>query len=158
VDPTKDDTPLPCINNDNKAAFVCIGVYRALPTKFQRRYSFTFLSSLPHLHEHLGFFFSLLQETFSHLQQTPARSVQVIIIITMTNLILIPAGDGTPVTFSTIWSAEHIDSVFQCLAPKCTEEKRNFVIVPTQIYEDMDVGAKTALANLFMLVTMLWSS
>ncbi|KAM0195116.1 hypothetical protein ACHAPA_005713 [Fusarium lateritium] len=68
----------------------------------------------------------------------------------MTTLVLIPAGDGTPVTFITIWSAEHIDSVFQCLAPKSTEEKRKFVIVPTQIYEGMDIGAKTALANLFM--------
>ncbi|KAH7236280.1 putative mating type protein MAT-2 [Fusarium tricinctum] len=68
----------------------------------------------------------------------------------MATLVLIPAGDGTPVTFSTMWSAEHIDSVFQCLAPKSTEEKRKFVIVPTQIYEDMDIGAKTALANLFM--------
>jgi hypothetical protein len=76
----------------------------------------------------------------------------------MATLVLIPAGDGTPVTFSTMWSAEHIDSVFQCLAPKSTEEKRKFVIVPTQIYEDMDIGAKTALANLFMLVAMLWSS
>jgi hypothetical protein len=58
-------------------------------------------------------------------------------------------GSVTPIVYNTHWTNEHIDSVFQCLA---TKEKQllKLVEIPTELYDQMDAGAKAALANLFM--------
>ncbi|KAF5674900.1 mating type [Fusarium heterosporum] len=69
----------------------------------------------------------------------------------MSSLILMPPGGGPPMLFTTPWTSKHVNHIFQCLSNKSKESKCKFVVVPASIYESMDIGAKTALANLFLV-------
>ncbi|KAJ4259639.1 hypothetical protein NW762_007569 [Fusarium torreyae] len=72
----------------------------------------------------------------------------------MSNLILLPPGSMIPAGFSSDWNQQHIDSVFACLKPK-PDEKNNptkiVVVIPSELYQAMDAGAKAGIANLFMM-------
>ncbi|KAM0355681.1 hypothetical protein ACHAPU_000066 [Fusarium lateritium] len=69
----------------------------------------------------------------------------------MSSYVLMPPGGGPPMLIVTLWTSKHINNIFQCLSSKSKESKCKFVIVPAPIYESMDIGAKTALANMFLV-------
>ncbi|RGP63552.1 mating type 1-2 [Fusarium longipes] len=68
----------------------------------------------------------------------------------MSSLVLMSPGSANPIVYNTHWTSEHIDSVFQCLAAK-EKQFHKFIDIPMELYDQMDEGAKAALANLFMV-------
>ncbi|KAG8671786.1 hypothetical protein FPOAC2_05146 [Fusarium poae] len=68
----------------------------------------------------------------------------------MSTLILMGQASIAPSVYQSGWTTEHIDSVFQLLLPR---EKQNlkFVEISTELYGQMDEGARAAIANLFMV-------
>jgi hypothetical protein len=98
------------------------------------------------------FFFHLLafpRRRFLPTFRTPTGPAQTTTIFTMSTLILMGQASIAPSVYQSGWTTEHIDSVFQLLLPR---EKQNlkFVEISTELYGQMDEGARAAIANLFM--------
>ncbi|KAH7200269.1 mating type 1-2-1 protein [Fusarium oxysporum] len=67
----------------------------------------------------------------------------------MANFILMPPGASSPIVFTSKWTLEHIDSIYQRLHTDSKSSKL-LKILPS-LYNELDVGAKAGFANLYMV-------
>ncbi|KAF5974111.1 mating type [Fusarium coicis] len=67
----------------------------------------------------------------------------------MANFVLMPPGASSPIVFTSKWTLEHIDRIYQCIHTDSKSSKL-LKILPS-LYNELDIGAKAGFANLYMI-------